>query len=267
MSVRLPSGPGYAEQVEKEHRWLPGFAGQLPLPIPVPLALGVPGCGFPWPWSVYRWLPGEPAATARLADPVAFAADLAGVPDRAVPDRYRGRPAAGQHSCFRGAPLTVYDGQARQGAEGPRRRDRHRPRGAGVGGGARHDLARPAGLGIRRRGRRQPAGRPGPAERRDRLRAARHGPGGPAAAPARHRASLALGRREFLVRAHPAGARWLPKWARAGSGDALAGPGPARVGAGCRRLWQGHDRIAACLGPRWPIRGPPPPPAAAVSAG
>lgn len=27
MSVRPPSGPGYAEQVEKEHRWLPGFAG------------------------------------------------------------------------------------------------------------------------------------------------------------------------------------------------------------------------------------------------
>ncbi len=47
MSVRLPSGPGYAEQVEKEHRWLPGFAGQLPLPIPAPLALGVPGCGYP----------------------------------------------------------------------------------------------------------------------------------------------------------------------------------------------------------------------------
>jgi aminoglycoside phosphotransferase (APT) family kinase protein len=44
MSVRLPSGPGYAEQVEKEHRWLPGFAGQLPLPIPVPLAMGAPGC-------------------------------------------------------------------------------------------------------------------------------------------------------------------------------------------------------------------------------
>ena len=38
MSVRLPSGPGYAGQVDKEHRWLPGFAGQLPLPIPVPLA-------------------------------------------------------------------------------------------------------------------------------------------------------------------------------------------------------------------------------------
>src|SRR5262252_5190677 len=46
MSVRLPSGPGYAEQVEKEHRWLPRFAGQLPLPVPVPLARGVPGCGF-----------------------------------------------------------------------------------------------------------------------------------------------------------------------------------------------------------------------------
>jgi aminoglycoside phosphotransferase (APT) family kinase protein len=74
--VRLPSGPGYADQVEKEHRWLPGFASQLPLPVPVPLAMGVPGCGYPWPWSIYRWLSGEPAATARPADRAAFAADV-----------------------------------------------------------------------------------------------------------------------------------------------------------------------------------------------
>jgi aminoglycoside phosphotransferase (APT) family kinase protein len=69
--------PGYAEQVEKEHRWLPGFAAQLPLPVPAPLARGAPGYGFPWPWSVYRWLPGQPAATARPVE-LAFAADLAG---------------------------------------------------------------------------------------------------------------------------------------------------------------------------------------------
>src|SRR5262249_23080326 len=62
LSVRLPSGPWYAQQVEKEHRWLPVLARQLPLPIPQPLGRGLPGCGFPWPWSVYRWLPGTPLA-------------------------------------------------------------------------------------------------------------------------------------------------------------------------------------------------------------
>jgi hypothetical protein len=32
MSVRLPSGGQYAPQVDKEHRWLPALARQLPLP-------------------------------------------------------------------------------------------------------------------------------------------------------------------------------------------------------------------------------------------
>ena len=44
MSVRLPSSQAYVEQVEKEHRWLPVLAPQLPLQIPEPLAKGEPGC-------------------------------------------------------------------------------------------------------------------------------------------------------------------------------------------------------------------------------
>ena len=67
LSVRLPSGPGYAGQVDKEHRWLPVMARQLPLQIPQPLARGEPGSGFPWPWSVYRWLPGSTRRTGRPA--------------------------------------------------------------------------------------------------------------------------------------------------------------------------------------------------------
>ena len=54
MLVRLPSSQAYAEQVDKEQRWLPVLAGQLPLPVPEPLARGEPGCGFPRPWSVYQ---------------------------------------------------------------------------------------------------------------------------------------------------------------------------------------------------------------------
>jgi aminoglycoside phosphotransferase (APT) family kinase protein len=55
-SVRLPTGPWYAKQVEKEQRWLAELAPPLPLPIPAPVAHGRPDAGFPYPWSVYRSL-------------------------------------------------------------------------------------------------------------------------------------------------------------------------------------------------------------------
>jgi aminoglycoside phosphotransferase (APT) family kinase protein len=54
MTVRLPSAPAYALQVEKEQRWLPVLAPHLPLPIPVPLSRGEPSADFPLPWSVYE---------------------------------------------------------------------------------------------------------------------------------------------------------------------------------------------------------------------
>lgn len=78
MLVRLPSASEYALAVGKEHRWLPVLATQLPLPIPVPLAKGEPGAGYPYSWSIYPWLGGEPASAGHIADPVRFAADLAG---------------------------------------------------------------------------------------------------------------------------------------------------------------------------------------------
>ena len=68
LSIRLPTGEWYAKQVEKEHRWLPVLAPQLPLPIPAPVARGAPDGDYPFPWSVYRWLDGEPAATAPVGD-------------------------------------------------------------------------------------------------------------------------------------------------------------------------------------------------------
>ena len=67
LSVRLPSAAGYAEQVDKEQRWLPVLASELPLPIPAPVAVGDPGDGYPWKWSVYRWLDGEIATADRIS--------------------------------------------------------------------------------------------------------------------------------------------------------------------------------------------------------
>src|SRR5260370_4047380 len=73
MSVRLPSAGVYVEQVDKEHRWLPVLARQLPLPIPEPLAKGVPGRGFPPPSSVYRRIDAAPATAEGIADMPRFA--------------------------------------------------------------------------------------------------------------------------------------------------------------------------------------------------
>ncbi|UCI06703.1 aminoglycoside phosphotransferase family protein [Mesorhizobium sp. B1-1-8] len=114
MTVRLPSAASYSLQVEKEQRWLPKLATLLPLPIPTPLAMGEPAEGYPWHWSIYRWVAGETAKNARIADLGAFAVALADflVALRGI-DPTDG-PAPGQHNFHRGGPLSVYDGEARQ---------------------------------------------------------------------------------------------------------------------------------------------------------
>jgi aminoglycoside phosphotransferase (APT) family kinase protein len=112
-SVRLPSGDGYAAQVEKEHRWLPELAPQLPLAIPQPVAKGEPSVEFARPWSIYRWLPGEPAVGGRVADPTRLATELGGFLRVLYSLDPAGGPAAGSHSFFRGGSLTTYDAETR----------------------------------------------------------------------------------------------------------------------------------------------------------
>jgi aminoglycoside phosphotransferase (APT) family kinase protein len=111
MLVRLPSASEYALAVDKEHRWLPVLAPQLPLPIPVPLAKGEPGAGYPYPWSIYPWLDGQPASADRILDPVRFALDLAGFLTALRSIDPAGGPLPGKHNWFRGGPLRTYDGQ------------------------------------------------------------------------------------------------------------------------------------------------------------
>ena len=77
MAVRLPRIADATGQVEKELRWLPRLAPRLPLTIPTPLAKGLPGEGYPWEWCVHRWIAGENATVAQVADPLVFATDLA----------------------------------------------------------------------------------------------------------------------------------------------------------------------------------------------
>jgi len=117
MTVRLPSAEGYVPQVEKEHRWLPELATQLPLPIPVPLARGTPSAQYPWPWSVYQWLEGETAGVGRISDLSLFATSLGEFLVALQQIDPANAPVYGAHSAYRGGPLTTYDSETRQAIE------------------------------------------------------------------------------------------------------------------------------------------------------
>jgi aminoglycoside phosphotransferase (APT) family kinase protein len=115
LSVRLPSGDGYAGQVDREHRWLPVLGRALKTPIPSPVAKGAPSPDFPWAWSVYRWLDGTPLDEAETVDLVGVAADVAAFlrslqQVRVHPDA----PAPATSNGFRGDPFGRYlaEGQA-----------------------------------------------------------------------------------------------------------------------------------------------------------
>lgn len=112
--VRMPSAAAYALAVEKEQHWLPRLAGQLPLPVPSPCGLGVPGEGYPFHWTVQRWLPGERASFAAVADQQMFADELAGFVLALRRVDPTGGPQPGIHNWFRGATLRTYDATARR---------------------------------------------------------------------------------------------------------------------------------------------------------
>ena len=123
--LRLPSAAEYAEAVDKEHRWLPALAYQLPLPVPVPLAKGEPSADYPHPWSIYAWLDGVTARPERVADPVGLALDLADFLAALQRVDVADGPQPGVHNWFRGGTLRTYDARTRsalRGARWPRRR-------------------------------------------------------------------------------------------------------------------------------------------------
>ncbi|HEX9056562.1 MAG TPA: aminoglycoside phosphotransferase family protein [Ktedonobacterales bacterium] len=108
MVVRLPRIHWAVGSVDKEHQWLPRLAPLLPLAIPVPLAKGTPGEGYPWHWSIYQWLDGENATTARIDDPSEMARELA----RFIA-ALRRIDATGGPPSGRGVPLALRDAETR----------------------------------------------------------------------------------------------------------------------------------------------------------
>jgi aminoglycoside phosphotransferase (APT) family kinase protein len=111
--VRLPCLERTVATLVRERTWLPRLAGRLPLEIPLPVAAGKPGAGYPWTWSVYRWLEGENAIDAPVADLARAAVDLAALLEalqRVVPN---GGPGPGEENFYRGAPLVTFDPRVR----------------------------------------------------------------------------------------------------------------------------------------------------------
>lgn len=114
LTVRLPTGAGYAPAVEKEHTWLPVLAPSLPVPVPESPALGVPGEGYPFHWSVRRWLDGRTASPDRIGDVVGFAVAIADFLRALRRIDATDGPAAGAHSFHRGASPGHYDDGTRR---------------------------------------------------------------------------------------------------------------------------------------------------------
>jgi aminoglycoside phosphotransferase (APT) family kinase protein len=109
MVVRLPRLGRAAKDVAKEQRWLPRLSPLLPLTIPMPLGKGRPDDGFPYPWSVYRWVDGEDAVKAPVADKRDAATQLG----RFVAALQKIDAADGPPS-FRGGPVgTLLDAEVR----------------------------------------------------------------------------------------------------------------------------------------------------------
>ena len=113
MSVRLPTHKVYARQVEKEHRWLPKLAPNLPLPIPTPIAKGAPTDDFALPWSIYRWLKGQDAEREPFADIIQAATALGEFLSALQRNETSGWPSPGYEQLFRGAPPEIFAAETR----------------------------------------------------------------------------------------------------------------------------------------------------------
>lgn len=116
--ARLPRTPAVAEEVRKEHAWLPRFAPALPLAIPEVVALGAPGQGYPWHWSLYRFIEGETASEAAPRNLPEAAHQLAGFVAALQQIDATSGPPPGSHNSFRGAPLAQRDAAVRAAIQG-----------------------------------------------------------------------------------------------------------------------------------------------------
>jgi aminoglycoside phosphotransferase (APT) family kinase protein len=114
--VRVPRQPGGTATIDKETRWLPYVARQLPVAVPEIVAVGEPGFGYPERWSVVRFIAGDEPDVPRPGEAPRheLATDLARVVrslgELAVPDGARRDPAL---EWYRGRALADLDDDLR----------------------------------------------------------------------------------------------------------------------------------------------------------
>ncbi len=113
MCVRLPRIPSAASDIEKEQKWLPKLAPHLPFKIPSPLGKGLPSEHYPFHWSVYSWLEGKDALTAKIIDFNQLAKDLAQFLKAMQQIDTADGPLAIHHNR-RGTPLACRDVEVRE---------------------------------------------------------------------------------------------------------------------------------------------------------
>ena len=77
LCVRLPRLEEWAQDMEKELRWLPKLAPELSVQIPEPVAKGPPTGSYPFSWAVYEWIEGQPYSDELVDDEHQAARDLA----------------------------------------------------------------------------------------------------------------------------------------------------------------------------------------------
>ena len=113
--LRFPLRPsldaGMRDKLAAEQDTARRVAAHVPVPVPEPVGLGEPGEGYPGPWTAYRWIPGETASDERIADPEAFACDLAGFVSALHAMDTGGRTWNGR---TRGGPLRLRDEPVRR---------------------------------------------------------------------------------------------------------------------------------------------------------
>lgn len=108
MLVRMPSGPEYVAQIEKENKWLPLLAKNISLPITRPIALGKPNKEYPYPWAINEYLPGETAHTTNIHSLENFAGEIADFLKELQSIDTTNAPIAGKHNFYRGAHPSMY---------------------------------------------------------------------------------------------------------------------------------------------------------------
>ena len=91
LCVRLPRVGAWAEDLDREWRWLPELSPHLSLRLPEPVGRGHPAGSYPFSWAIYGWIDGQPYSDELVDDERRAAGDLA----RFVAELRRIDPVAG----------------------------------------------------------------------------------------------------------------------------------------------------------------------------